>query len=67
MYTFWNVYISNMTADYGRFSFFIAFFWHFNTLFDDLNFITSSNFYKFCVKAEIQKRKVNLCNNLWLR
>ena len=31
------------------------------------NVITSSNFYKLCIKTEVLKWKINLCNHLWLR
>ena len=50
MYTFWNVNMPIVTAGYGRFSDSIAFFVYFSYVWND---ISSSNFYKLYVKAEV--------------
>ena len=45
--------MSNVTASYGMPLDFIAFFGDFYVLLHVWNVITSSNFYKLCVRAEV--------------
>ena len=50
----------NVTADYGKFSDLIAFFENFHILIRVCKDITSSNFYKLCMKAESVVMKIKL-------
>ena len=57
----------NVTAGYERLSFLVRFFGHaYYILLHACNIMTSSNFYKLCVEAEVYGCKVNLCNHLCL-
>ena len=58
--------MSNKTAGYRRFSGLTAFFGNSHILIHVWNIMSSSNFYKFCVKAEVLRWKMNLWNHLWL-
>ena len=66
MYIFWYVNMPNVTSGYGSFSESIAFFGNFHILQRVWNVIASSKFYKLCVKVEVYRWKVNLCNHIWL-
>ena len=53
MYTFWYINRPNVTADERRFSDSIAYSGNFDILLHVRHLITSSNFYKLCVTAEV--------------
>ena len=56
--------MQNITAGYGKFSDFNAFFGNFQIL---LHFGNVLVFIKLSQLSQVQKRKINLCYHLWLR
>ena len=60
MYTFWNDNMPNVNTGYGRFSASIAFLEIFFNLYVR-NYMTSSNFYKMCVKEKVTE----ICKHMY--